>query len=70
MGAATIAVSNLPGASLVNAAEAATPEKALPKGAERLNFGLPNQEAVVARPVTAIVIGAGSRGSVYASYSL
>ena len=31
IGAATIAISNLPGASLVQAAEAATPEKPLPK---------------------------------------
>lgn len=69
IGAATIAISNLPGASLVQAAEAATPEKTLPKNTERLAFGLPDQEAKVLRPVTAIVIGAGSRGSVYASYS-
>ena len=69
IGAATIAISNLPGASLVQAAEAATPEKPLPKNTERLAFGLPDQEAKVLRPVTAIVIGAGSRGSVYASYS-
>lgn len=69
IGAASIAVSNLPGASLLQAAEAATPQKPLPKNTERLNFGLPDQEAVVLRPVTAIVIGAGSRGSVYASYS-
>lgn len=69
IGAASIAVSNLPGASLLQAAEAATPQKPLPKDTERLNFGLPDQEAVVLRPVTAIVIGAGSRGSVYASYS-
>lgn len=68
IGAASIAVSNLPGASLLQAAEAATPQKPLPKNTERLNFGLPDQEAVVLRPVTAIVIGAGSRGSVYASY--
>ncbi len=69
IGAATLAVSNLPGASLVQAAEAATPDKPLPKNTERLAFGLPDQEAKVLRPVTAIVIGAGSRGSVYASYS-
>ena len=69
IGAASIAVSNLPGASLLQAAEAATPDKPLPTNTERLNFGLPDQEAVVLRPVTAIVIGAGSRGSVYASYS-
>ena len=69
IGAATIAISNLPGASLVQAAEAATPEKPLPKNTERLAFGLPDQEAKVLRPVTAIVSGAGSRGSVYASYS-
>ena len=69
IGAASIAVSNLPGASLLQAAEATTPQKPLPTNTERLNFGLPDQEAVVLRPVTAIVIGAGSRGSVYASYS-
>ena len=45
-----------------------TPAKSK-SGAERLAFGLPDQEACVARPVTAIVIGAGSRGSVYAAYS-
>lgn len=45
-----------------------TPAKSK-SGAERLAFGLPDQEACVAHPVTAIVIGAGSRGSVYAAYS-
>ena len=69
IGAATIAVSNIPGANLLHAAETATPEKKLPKNTERLAFGLPNQEAVVLKPVTAIVIGAGARGTVYASYS-
>lgn len=72
VGAAAVAVEALPGASLVNAMEVATPEageKPLPKNTERLSFGLPDQEAKVLRPVTAIVIGAGSRGSVYASYS-
>lgn len=36
---------------------------------ERLSAGLENQEAVVEKPVTAIVIGAGARGRTYASYS-
>jgi len=69
IGAATMAVASLPGSSLLHAAEADTAKANLPKNAERLSFGLPDQEAKVLRPVTAIVIGAGSRGSVYASYS-
>ena len=69
LGAATLAVGSIPGTSLLQAAEPATPEKELPKNTERLSFGLPNQEAVVLKPVTAIVIGAGARGTVYASYS-
>ena len=69
LGAATIAVGSIPGASLLHAAEPVAPEKKLPNNAERLSFGLPDQEAVVLRPVTAIVIGAGARGTVYASYS-
>lgn len=69
LGAATIAVGSIPGASLLHAAESVAQEKKLPNNAERLSFGLPDQEAVVLRPVTAIVIGAGARGTVYASYS-
>lgn len=72
MGAAVLAVESLPGASLVQAAEPLNPspeKNPLPKGTERLAFGLPDQEAKVSRPVTAIVIGAGSRGAVYAAYS-
>ena len=69
LGAVTMAVGSLPGSSLLQAAEPATDKAILPKNAERLSFGLPDQEAVVLKPVTAIVIGAGSRGSVYASYS-
>ncbi len=71
LGAAAMAVESLPGASLLQAAEPQLPaeRKPLPKNAERLSFGLQGQEAVVARPVTAIVIGAGARGNVYAAYS-
>lgn len=71
LGAAAVAVESLPGASLLQAAEPQLPgeQKPLPKNAERLSFGLQGQEAVVNRPVTAIVIGAGARGNVYAAYS-
>lgn len=73
VGAAAVAVESLPGASLVNAMDTTAvdkQEKSLPENTERLAFRLPDQEAKVLRPVTAIVIGAGSRGSVYASYSV
>lgn len=72
IGAAVMAVETLPGASLMQAAQPADPAqpgKVLPKNAERLAFGLPDQKARVPRPVTAIVIGAGARGNVYAAYS-
>lgn len=72
MGATVLAVESLPGVSLIRAAEPVSSpveEKPLPKGTERLSFGLPDQEARVSKPVTAIVIGAGARGSVYAAYS-
>lgn len=76
VGAATLAIESVPGAGLLQAANPAaalTPDNTTPakskSGVERLAFGLPDQEACVARPVTAIVIGAGSRGSVYAAYS-
>ena len=71
VGAAAIAVESLPGASIIKAATPAADDtpKPLPKNAERLAFGLQGQEAVVAKPVTAIVIGAGARGNVYAAYS-
>lgn len=39
------------------------------KGFKKLTFGLQSQEAKVDKPVTAIVIGAGSRGSTYAAYA-
>ncbi len=71
LGAAVLAVGTLPGASLMEAAIPVEPEKEpvpLPPDTERLAFGLPSQEAKVLRPVTAVVIGAGSRGSVYAAY--
>ena len=66
-GAAVLALDAVPGASLIQSANAQTTP--LKKNQERLAFGLPDQEAKVDKPVTAIVIGAGSRGSVYASYS-
>ena len=72
LGAAAVAAESIPGVSLLKAAEPQMPapeQKALPRNAQRLSFGLQNQEAVVLRPVTAIVIGAGARGNVYASYS-
>lgn len=72
IGAAVLTVESLPGVSLAKAAEPVSSTeggKKLPKGTERLAFGLPDQEAKVNQPVTAIVIGAGSRGSVYAAYS-
>ena len=74
VGAAAIAIESLPGVSLVKAADNpilgdSLTEKPLPKNTERLAFGLPEQEAHVSKPVTAIVIGAGARGSVYAAYS-
>ena len=37
--------------------------------ADELSSDLESQEAVVDKPVTAIVIGAGARGRTYASYS-
>ena len=37
--------------------------------ADELSSDLESQEAVVDKPVTAIVIGAGARGRKYASYS-
>lgn len=67
LGAAALTVETLPGASLLQASE--TKKNPLPKNSERLAFGLPDQEAKVNKPVTAIVIGAGARGSVYAAYS-
>ena len=70
--AAVLAMESMPGASLVEAATQQMVEgedKPLPKNTERLRFGLPDQEAKVMKPVTTIVIGAGSRGSVYAAYS-
>lgn len=74
VGAALIATDTIPGASLLHAANRSNgvterENKKLPPNTERLNFGLPTQEALVAKPVTAIVIGAGSRGTVYASYA-
>ena len=68
-GAAVLALDSVPGASLIQSANAQTTTTPLKKNQERLAFGLPDQEAKVNKPVTAIVIGAGSRGSVYASYS-
>ena len=67
IGAAALTIETLPGASLLQAAD--KPAVPLPKNSERLAFGLPDQEAKVLRPVSAIVIGAGARGSVYAAYS-
>ena len=43
IGAATISVASLPGSSLLHAAEADTAKANLPKNAERLSFGLPDQ---------------------------
>ena len=69
IGAAALTIETLPGSSLVQAAEAQTTDKKLPKNTEELSFGLPNQEAVVNKPISVIIIGAGSRGNVYASYA-
>lgn len=67
IGAAALTIESIPGgSSIVNAAEK---NKELPANTERISFGLPDQQAHVSKPVTAIVIGAGARGSVYASYS-
>lgn len=69
LGAAAITLESIPGGSLVKAANPETLLKPLPKNTERLAFGLPDQEAVVSKPISVIIIGAGSRGSVYASYA-
>lgn len=50
-----MAVASLPGSSLLHAAEADTAKANLPKNAERLSFGLPDHEAKVLRPVTALL---------------
>lgn len=69
LGAAALTIESLPGSSLVSAATQEPTSDALPKNTERLSFGLPNQEAVVNKPISVIIIGAGSRGNVYASYA-
>lgn len=70
LGVASLAIESVPGAAhAAEVASAPLEEKPLPKNTERLAFGLPDQEAHVLRPVRVLVIGAGSRGSVYASYS-
>jgi len=69
VGAAALTLESIPGGSLVQAAGKEKEPKPLPKNTERLNFGLPSQEAIVNKPVSVIIIGAGSRGGVYASYS-
>jgi len=40
------------------------------KSVRRISAGLTNQEAKVDKPVTAVVIGAGSRGGTYAGYAI
>lgn len=75
LGAATMALQSVPGSALASEVAAATThssdasQQPLPPNTERLHFGMPDQEAHLDKPVRLIVIGAGARGNVYASYA-
>ena len=67
-GAAAAAMSNF--TSVSQAMESLQQKKKQNNGLiEELSSTLESQEAVVDKPITAIVIGAGARGRTYASYS-